>query len=195
MLLFHEVIRKICGRKVLRVDPSNTDDARLVRAMDRVAGTAMRETQRNPIIRSRPNEVGNDVEKYVKSAIADEPGLDLVSMRRSMGYPDILVRVDDSRWVYIECKTYSSRNVGASLRSFYVSPSDSFKVQHDAVHLALSFEMNAEPIVSGDSEYTASGFKIVDLYDLPCYLKSEWNSSNRELYSTSRLLADSATAQ
>lgn len=195
MLLFHEVIRKICGRKVLRVDPSNTADARLVRTMDRVAGTAMRETQRNPIIRSRPNEVGNDVEKYVKSAIADEPGLELVSMRRSMGYPDILVRVEDSRWVYIECKTYSPRNVGANLRSFYVSPSDSFKVQHDAVHLALSFEMNAEPIDSGDSEYAAFGFKIVDLYDLPCNLKSEWNSSNRELYSTSRLLADSATAQ
>ena len=53
MLLFHEVIRKICGRKVLRVDPSNTADARLVRAMDRVAGTAMRESQRmgttNPV--------------------------------------------------------------------------------------------------------------------------------------------------
>lgn len=97
MLLFHEVIRKICGRKVLRVDPSNTADARLVRTMDRVAGTAMRETQRNPVIRSRPNEVGNDVEKYGKSAIADEPGLDLVSMRRSIGYPDILVRVDASR--------------------------------------------------------------------------------------------------
>ena len=39
MLLFHEVIRKICGRKVLRVDPSNTDDARLVRAIVRVAET------------------------------------------------------------------------------------------------------------------------------------------------------------
>ena len=194
ILPLFEVIREICGCEVLQVDPSDATDVALVRRLIKVAESAMRETRRNPIIHPRPNEVGNDVEAYVKSAIAEDPGMELVSMGRATGYPDILVRADDSRWVYIECKTYSQRNVDASLRSFYLSPSKSFKVEHDAVHLALSFGMNSVPVGDGRNEYTAFGFKIVDLYDLPCFLKSEWNSSNRELYSGCRLLADCATA-
>lgn len=83
--------------------------------------------------------------------------------------------------------------MSTSFRSFYVLTSESFKVQHDAVHLALSFGMNAEPIGGGDSAYTAFGYKVADLNDLPCFLKSEWNSSIRELYSSCRLLAESAT--
>lgn len=192
MLPFYEVIREVCGCEVLQVNSENPADEALVRRLVRVADSAMRETRRFPIVRSRPNEVGNDVEAYVKSAIAEDPGLELVSMGRSTGYPDILVRVDDRRWVYIECKTYSQRNVDASLRSFYMSPSRSFKVKYDAVHMALSFGMSSEPVGDGHNEYTAFGFKIVDLYDLPCYLKSEWNSSNRELYSSTRLLAESS---
>ena len=193
MLPFFEVIREVCGCEVLPVNFANPADQVLVRRLIRVANSVMRETRRFPIVRPRPNEVGNDVEAYVKSAIAEEPGLETVSMGRSTRYPDILVRVDDRRWVYVECKTYSQRNVDASLRSFYLSPSRSFKVKYDAVHLALSFGMSSEPVGDGRNKYTAFGFKIVDLYDLPCYLKSEWNSSNRELYSSSRLLAESST--
>ena len=188
---FQDVISLICGSRVIRVDRSAPRDTALVSRLTRVAELVMLDLRVSPIVRSRPNEVGNDVEAYVARAIAEVEGLESVRMGRATGYPDIMVHIDGDRWMYIECKTYSPENKNTSFRSFYLSPSRSFKVDRDAIHVAMSFCMVPSLLPDGRTSFSAVGFKVIDLYDLPVTLKSEWNSSNRELYSRERLLVES----
>ena len=188
---FHEVIGMVCGKRVVQVDRLVPRDQRLIGRLDRVARLAASEVNRTPIVRRRPNEVGNDVEGYVKRALQTDPGFRTVGMGRGTGYPDIMVRVDEERWLYVECKTYSQEQLNTAFRSFYLSPSRSFKVTQDAVHVAMSFCMVEKSAEEGRREYTPVAFKILDLYSVPCRLKSEWNSSNRELYAEERILAES----
>lgn len=181
---FHEVIHRICGHYVTQLSLNDPQDRDLVVRLRTVAERSMREMQIYPIERSRPNEVGNDVEAYVKRAIEQDVGFEIVNMGQSTGYPDIMIRVDGRRVVYIECKTFNPDSLNSSLRSFYLSPSKTFKVKYSGNHVAISFGMNRD----GNS-YTPFAYKIVDLHDLPCNLKSEWNSDNRRLYESQRVLA------
>ncbi len=181
---FHEVIRRICGYEVIPLSRADTYNKTLLESLERVAKQSMKQMIANPIERSRPNEVGNDVESYVKQNLQIEAEFRVVNMRQSTGYPDIMVRVNEERIVYIECKTFNPRTVNTSFRSFYLSPSPTFKIQHDAVHIAISFGMNRN-----GNLYTPFEYKLIDLYDLPCDLKLEWNSDNRRLYDEQRVLA------
>ena len=75
------------------------------------------------------------------------------------------------------------------MRSFYLSPSEAFKVSLDAKHLLLAFGMEARAVRgSRDSRYTPRSFKLVDLHDLLCDVKYEFNSDNRRLYVPDLLL-------
>lgn len=75
------------------------------------------------------------------------------------------------------------------MRSFYLSPSQSFKVCVDARHLLLAFGMEARPATgSSDSLYTPKSYKLIDLHDLLCDVKYEFNSDNRRLYAPSMML-------
>jgi len=74
-------------------------------------------------LRSRPNEVGNDIEPYIKSALnslglnADVP-IGPKGRKKSTGYPDILFWFNKSPY-YLECKTYNIENIETTQRSFY----------------------------------------------------------------------------
>ena len=75
------------------------------------------------------------------------------------------------------------------MRSFYLSPSESFKVAVDARHLLLAFGMEATPISgSSNSTYIPRSYKLIDLHDLLCDVKYEFNSDNRRLYAPSMIL-------
>ena len=77
-----------------------------------------------------------------------------------------------------------------TMRSFYLSPSEDFKVTMDARHLLLAFGMLRKPINdSRDSFYTANSFKLVDLSSLKCDVKYEFNSDNQRLYQDNAILA------
>ena len=68
---FPIVIQSICKREVIRIDPENPQDQDLIGKLVGAAlavGQSVRET---PIIRPRPNEVGNDLEPFVARAIVD----------------------------------------------------------------------------------------------------------------------------
>ena len=67
----------------------------------------------------------------------------------------------------------------SSQRTFYVSPSQDFKVTRDAYHLLLAF--STEEVEEG--LYSLTGFKLLDLYGIECNLKLEFNASNKDLYS------------
>ena len=75
------------------------------------------------------------------------------------------------------------------MRSFYLSPSSDFKVTANARHLLLAFEMVATPTTGKNSNYCAQAFKLIDLHDLQCDVKYEFNSDNKRLYAPELILA------
>ena len=148
-----------------------------------VAESVLDEVSRNPIKAGRINEVGNAVELYVLDAL-EKAGLQSgrptppSGRKKTVGYPDLYAQKNDD-YFYIEIKTYSPKTEKSSLRTFYISPSQDFKVTRDAYHLLLAFSTDeVDPGV-----YSLTGFKLLDLYGLECNLKLEFNASNKDLYS------------
>jgi hypothetical protein len=102
----------------------------------------------------------------------------------------VLILDAKKRPSYLECKIYGAGSEPTSMRSFYLSPSDNAKICRDARHLLMAFEMEAAPISgSRSSSYMARAFKLVDLHDLLCDVKYEFNSDNRRLYAKGLILA------
>jgi hypothetical protein len=103
----------------------------------------------------------------------------------------VLRRLYKNRATYLECKIFAQGSADTTMRSFYLSPSESFKVSVDARHLLLAFGMQASPTAgagSRDSKYIPLSYKLIDLHDLLCDVKYEFNSDNRRLYAPSMML-------
>ena len=180
---FHKVIQQLYSKKVIRFDVAKPEDALLQNNIEKVCMDVCNTLKQNPIESKRVNEVGNKIEPYVIDSFNKINGYKAsVPCNRKTGYPDMLVEDSNNRYTYIECKTYE--NADTTFRSFYLSKGKTIKVQHDARHLVLGFEV--EKISSG--QYRPVGFKMVDAYALPCTLKEEWNSNNRLLYGLPLLL-------
>lgn len=186
---FHEVIRQICGRRVIPFDRTSSPDIVLIDALDGIAAKIAAEVNRNPIVRQRPNEAGNAVEIPTREAFRSSDRFDLVAMSQSTGYPDIQVRTTAGDIVYVECKTHRDATYASRLRSFYFSPSRTFKVTRDGYHVAMSFGLRGTPTSDGRISFTCFRYELVDLFDLPCRLKTEWNASNADLYGGARTLS------
>lgn len=184
---FHEVVRILTGtHSVIPIADANIGLNALNAILRRIAERAADAMKQSPIIRSRPNEVGNDVEVYIKDALEIEPGVSIMPMPSSAGYPDIKIYLHDTdEVVFLECKTFGTGKESSSMRSFYLSPGTAIRAKVDCstVHILMSFEMK----VQGNT-YTPLSYKLVDLYDLPCNLKEEWQASNKQLYADQRVL-------
>jgi hypothetical protein len=135
---------------------------------------------------SRPNEVGNKIEQLVLNGLNGlkdkgvEAGIPKTQSGKmqSTGYPDIEFKID-GKVFYLECKTFGKEKVKQTFRTFYFSPSKSFKITSDAVHFLIAFEI----IKIEDSLFQVKSFKILSLNAMLCDLKSEFNSSNKIMYS------------
>jgi hypothetical protein len=154
-------------------------------------------TKSVPILRPRPNEVGNDIEPFVKRALtlrgfrADTP-VSKSGKRKTMGYPDIIFWSGTTPF-YLECKTFNAENEETSQRSFYLSPSEDMRITHDAVHLLLSYEIYEGGRIGRKNAYRCKRFKILSLDSLSVDVKYEFNSDNARLYSGrdgARILAE-----
>lgn len=192
---FPVVIKAICGNSVEGVNLANPDDAALVEALKQTAAITAHLVARSPIRRPRPNEVGNDLEPFVRDA-ANQAGLDASAPKsktgrgQQVGYPDILIRDQAGRSTYLEVKSFADRAEATTMRSFYLSPSANPKVCLDARHIVLGFGVVAEPIAgSRDSLYRAVSYKLIDLFELQCDVKYEFNSDNRRMYADDLVLA------
>ncbi len=62
------VIEAISGNKIIPFNKDDPIDQKVLSELIRVAKVAGLNINRNPILRPRPNEVGNDIEPYVKNA-------------------------------------------------------------------------------------------------------------------------------
>lgn len=192
---FPIVIKAICEQSVENVDLSDADDRALISSLTATANAVAKAVAVHPIRRPRPNEVGNDLEPYVMEA-AKLSGLTSLAPRsakgrgQQAGYPDILLYDKAGRPTYLEIKSFAYDTAPNTMRSFYLSPSANPKVCMDARHLVLGFGMKARAIEgSRDSLYTVVSFKLINLFELQCDIKYEFNSDNIRMYDKKLLLA------
>ena len=190
---FSVVIKSITDKSVIPVNPKS--DVGLIEKITQAASLVHTELLVNPIIRPRPNEVGNDMEPYIMRAF-EKVGIKCERPRNAKGhlqgtaYPDVLIWDDSNEPIYVECKIYAATSKTTSMRAFYMSPSMNPKVIYDAKHLLLGFETTSSPTGSdGNMSYTADAFTLVDLHGLLCNVKYEFNASNRDIYLEDLILA------
>ena len=181
---FYQVIKDLTGYKVFPLTNADAGLPAIINTLRRVAKKVADDIKRTSITRPRPNEVGHDVKKRVSNILQTEKNVNVIPMTNKAGYPDFKIRIADEIY-FLECKTFQSDQKKKSMRSFYCSdgPSIREKINCDAIHILMSFEMRNQ-----GNKYTPLSYRLVDLYDLPCTLKKEWNSSNTELYAAGRIL-------
>lgn len=191
---FNIIIEAIADRKVIPFDPNDEKDATVLDKLIEATKIAGEKINQEGIVRMRPNEVGNDIEHYIKDALltvgykADTPTTDS-GKKKGAGYPDIEFMDEFGRINYIECKTYNQKTISTTQRSFYLSPSDDFKVTRDAHHFVISLEIYIAGRQDNMNIYKCKSWKILSIEKLLVDVKHEFNSDNRRLYSEKHILA------
>lgn len=194
-LPFKLVVEALCDCKVIPFEPEDLKDKAVLKMLISVATDAGRSININGIRRTRPNEVGNDIEPFVKEALksrgyqADVPRT-LSGTRKATGYPDIEFTDEFGRLNYLECKTYNIDNITTTQRSFYLSPSDDFKVTQDAHHFIISYEIYVDGREGRNNIYKCRSWKVLSIEELSVDVKYEFNSDNIRLYSKDLILAE-----
>lgn len=195
-LPFPVVVKTLSDTTIIPVDRDDPDDQWLIARLAEAAITCAIAVRNTPIVRNRPNEVGNDIEPFVmRAAIANGLRATRPTTRsgagRTTGYPDLLIYDRQDRPTYLECKIFGEGSAMTTMRSFYLSPSEDFKVSMDGRHLLLAFAIQRIPVTDSImSEYRPTAFKLVDLHNLLCDVKYEFNSDNRRLYNEAMILAE-----
>ena len=188
------VIEGLSGKNVIPFENNNVIENIVLDNLIKVADIVLQNVNLVGIKRTRPNEVGNDIEPYVKKALnqigykADTP-LTQNGNKKSTGYPDIEFLDDFKTSHYLECKTFNIENIDTTQRSFYLSPSVDFKVTKDSHHFGISFEVYTDSEEGRYHIYKIKGWKILDLSELELDVKYEFNSDNKRLYNQKLILA------
>ncbi len=189
------VIEGLSGYQVKSVNKKSKKDNELINNLKKVAKYSLKEINKTGILRPRPNEVGNDIENYVKDALnkykyKGETPKGKSGKKKSTGYPDIIFYDFYDRAIYLECKTFNIDNINKSFRSFYLSPSNDFKITEDAFHLGISFEIYIDGNNKNNHIYKCKSWKILDLSKLLLDVKYEFNSNNKRMYEKKLILAE-----
>ncbi|MFQ3579369.1 MAG: hypothetical protein SNJ71_04415 [Bacteroidales bacterium] len=184
---FNLVIETITNKRVVSFDFKNQEHKQVLELLKQSAIEVGKKINKTGILRPRPNEVGNDIEPYVKEELnllnlnADVP-TGPNGNKKSTGYPDIIFWYNEKPY-YLECKTYNIENIETTQRSFYLSPSDEFKVIYNAPHLVMSFEIYVDGEQGNNHIYKCKHYKILSIELLSLDVKYEFNSDNRRMYS------------
>jgi hypothetical protein len=189
------VIEGLSNKKVIPFQKDDNKDITVLENLKKAADIVLNKINSTGIKRPRPNEVGNDIEPIVKASLSEvgyfsDTPMTLSGKKKSTGYPDIEFKDEFGRWHYIECKTYNIESIDTSFRSFYLSPSDDFKVSQDAHHFGFSFEIYVENSIGNLHIYKVNNWKILDLSKLELDVKYEFNSDNKRLYDKELILAE-----
>lgn len=189
------VIESLSGWQVVPFDNNDAQDKKVLETLSAVAGIAGRTINQVGILRPRPNEVGNDIEIYVKNALNDKGYAANTPKTKSgkgktTGYPDIEFIDEFGRTNYLECKTFNLLNISTTQRSFYLSPSENFKVMANAHHFIISFEVYVEGRAESNNIYKCKSWKILSIENLDVDVKYEFNADNARLYANKMILAE-----
>lgn len=197
---FEVVVKSLSAHSVERFDPKAAENMAFLKTLTEAMEAACRTVQQQPIERYRPNEVGNDMEPFVAQALTQlglptAPARTKTGKGKTTGYPDLRIEHEGTP-VYLEVKTYAAANHDTTQRSFYLSPADDPKITEDAYHLLVGFEIadkggNGRKDGRGRElrDYVPVGFVLVDLYGMECDMKAEFNSDNKRLYDSKRILS------
>jgi len=189
------VVETLSGHKVIPFDKENVQDRIVLAKLQEVAKLTTIEVNKHGILRSRANEVGNDIEPYVKNALiqigyeSDKPKTK-GGKKKSTAYPDLYFVDEFGRVNYLECKTFNVKNVATTQRSFYFSPSEEFKVTADAHHFVISFEIYTDGRKEDKNIYKCKSWKLLSIENLEIDLKYEFLSNNKKLYAKEMILAE-----
>ena len=108
---FNLVIEAMTGKKVISFDFTRSDHQNVLEFLTQSALKTGKNINQTGILRKRSNEVGNDIEPYVRNSLnllelnADIP-TGPSKRKKAMGYPDIIFWYKDNPY-YLECKTYN----------------------------------------------------------------------------------------
>lgn len=193
---FHIAIKALYKHKVLPLDLDDEKDSQLISDLSQAAQIACENANRTGIFRNRPNEVGNDIEGFVRDALKDfgfnpETPMTVDGIRKAVGYPDIYFKDKYGRHIYLECKTYNKANINTTQRAFYFSPAKErqSKIIYDAPHIVMSFEI--KQIQRGGRRcYIPVAWKLVSIHSMKVNVKHEFNASNRDIYRRKAILAE-----
>lgn len=194
---FKAAIRAVANCSIVDFDANNPGHEALAKKIETAAAVAGKEAFNKGIFTARPNEAGNEIEPFVKSALLSQ-GLKAQTpmtangKAKAAGYPDI--EIIGNIPCYLECKTYNLKNVETTQRAFYFSPSEQFKVTRDALHLLLAFQLEKE-IRNDKSAFVPVHWRLITLQDLMVDLKHEFNQHNRNMYgsgASKALIAEAA---
>ncbi len=189
------VIEGLSGYKAIPFNNRSSRDRKVLSVLIRCADDVLKEVNKKGILRPRPNEVGNDIEPFVKKALnslgyqADTP-MAINGKKKATGYPDIEFIDEFGRSNYLECKTFNIDNINTTQRSFYLSPSDDFKITKDAHHFGISFEIYVQKSIGNNHLYKVKSWKILDLSKLELDVKHEFNADNKRLYDKKIIIAE-----
>jgi len=189
------VIESLSGCIIVPFNPEDTKDQAVLNTLIEVAKLAGLNVNKEGIIRPRPNEVGNDIESFVLNALrtfgyeSSKPAT-ISGKKKSTGYPDIEFKDQYNRINYLECKTYNVQSILTTMRAFYLSPSEDFKVTKDAHHFIISYEIYVAGQIKTNNIYKCRNWKILSLDQLLVDVKYEFNCDNRRLYSQELILAE-----
>ncbi len=192
---FNLVINSLSGHKIIPFNKKSQKDIQTLKDISLVAKKVCIEVNKVGIKRPRPNEVGNDIEIFVKK-IMNDMGLKAnvpktkKGNKKSTGYPDIEFMDRFNRINYLECKTYNIKNLATTQRSFYISPSEDFKISCDAHHFVISFEIFVEKNIDRNLIFKCSSWKILSIENLDVDVKYEFNADNARLYNKTLILAE-----
>lgn len=189
------VIEALSGFSILPFDSKNEYDQVVLEKLKDVARLAETRINVSGIKRNRPNEVGNAVERFVKIALNDlgyqsNTPVTKSGKKKSTGYPDIEFVDEFGRNHYLECKTFNIKKIGSTQRSFYLSPSEDFKIAKTAHHFCICFEIFADGGTGNQNIYKCKQWKILSVEQLLVDVKYEFNSDNARLYAKELLLAE-----
>ncbi len=190
---FNIVIKSLSGYSVIPFDKNNSKDIGLLQNLTKAVELATKTANNNGIYTNRINEVGNAIEPFVRNAL-NTVGLEATiplskdGKANPQGYPDIKIKEKDGRTTYLECKTYNIKSIDSSYRTFYLSPSEGFKVTTDARHLLVSFEIMIDRR-NDKMAFVPINWQIYTLDKLKVNIKNEFNASNKTLYLQDALLA------
>ncbi len=179
MVLFHNLIADNYQLEVLEW---KGEAAGLLQS---VASETCAEFNRSKSEYDRTNELGLALEQILQQVFESNDvdcGIPttLSGQKQFAGYPDLTFSYKGQLY-YLEVKTFSSRTIDSSQRTFYFTVSENPKVIKDAFHLLIGFEIEK----SNDRHYRILRYHIIDLRNLPCKVKVEYNANNRDLYNES----------
>jgi hypothetical protein len=195
---FSDVIHATSGRRVLPVNRTDADTARILDTIGRTLDDVLAELNGPDSPAKRQRRV-NEMSKFFEDAIVEKlgstPGFECGPPRTTAGrvqrsgYPDIrIVDRASGRVLYLDPKLYAKGSRASSLRTFYFTPKrETNKVNDDAHHLVAGIEHEKEA-----GEVRFAHWELIDLSRFRVRLKAEFEGSNADLYRSDAVVGQSA---